>query len=301
MTAADEVAEQLYGAPLGDFVARRKEAAAAARKEGDRAGATAIGALPKPSTAAWVVNLLARESSDVVDSLVALGESLREAQEDLDPDALRSLGEQRRRLVAQVAKQAVALADDRGQKVGPSIRDEIEQTLQAALADATASDAVRTGRLIRSLEPNGFDAVDLDGAVAGGDSPRNRRSSSDAKKSVRPSQTDEVAEARRRKEELEGRRREFDEAKAELEAAREHAQRATSSREKAQRTRDDLRSERDNLRARLDEVEDELTRASAALRSAASESDDAADALSSAEDAESRARARYSALRKKGE
>lgn len=300
MRDLDEVAEQLYGAPLGDFVARRKEAAAAAREEGDRAGATAIGALPKPSTAAWVVNLLARESVDVVDSLVALGESLREAQEDLDPDALRSLGDQRRRLVAQVAKQAVALADDHGQKVGPSIRDEIEQTLQAALADAAASDAVRTGRLVRSLEPNGFDAVDLDGAVAGGDTPRNRPSSS-GKKSVRPSQTDEVAEARRRKEELEGRRREFDEAKAELEAARERAQRATSSREEAQRTRDDLHSERDDLRARLDEVEDELTRASAALRSAASESDDAADALSSAEDAESRARARYSALRKKGE
>jgi hypothetical protein len=228
---------------------------------------------------------------------VDLGESLRNAQDDLDPDALRSLGDQRRKLVAQVAGQAAALAENRDQKVGPSIRDEVEQTLQAALADAAAADAVRTGRLARALATNGFDAVDLDGAVAGGAAAVARPGRE--KKAHGSAGRDEIAEARRRKEELEGRRRELDEASAELEAARERARRSATARQQTETEHDGLRSERDELRARLEELEIRLTQSVSQLRSSSADADDAEDALASAEDAETRARSRYEALRKR--
>ncbi|MET0590643.1 MAG: hypothetical protein ABWZ77_05660, partial [Naasia sp.] len=90
-TALDDAAEHLYGVPLGEFVAERKAAASAVRAAGDKDGAAMIAALPKASTSAWVVDLLVREKPDLVDSLTELGGSLRDAQDDLDPAALRAL------------------------------------------------------------------------------------------------------------------------------------------------------------------------------------------------------------------
>jgi hypothetical protein len=56
----DEAAGELYGLPPEEFTAARKEREAAARGDGDRELARAIAGLGKPSTAAWVCNLLVR-------------------------------------------------------------------------------------------------------------------------------------------------------------------------------------------------------------------------------------------------
>lgn len=48
--------EDLYGVPPEDFLARRKELVAAAKKRGDAEAAASIGAARRPTTAAWVVN-----------------------------------------------------------------------------------------------------------------------------------------------------------------------------------------------------------------------------------------------------
>src|SRR5690606_28361559 len=44
--------------------------------------------------------------------------------------------------------------------------DDVAETLQAAMGDAAAQSAVRSGLLVRALESSGFDAVDLEGALA---------------------------------------------------------------------------------------------------------------------------------------
>src|SRR6516164_7323209 len=76
-------AEELYALSPGDFTAARDERAAQARAAGDRDLAQAIGGLRRPVVSAWLVNQLAREAGDQVAELVALGESLRQAQQDL--------------------------------------------------------------------------------------------------------------------------------------------------------------------------------------------------------------------------
>src|SRR5690606_9142966 len=59
--ALAEVARELYAGPPAEFVAARNARAAEVRRAGDRALATRVKALPKPSAPAWAVGLLARE------------------------------------------------------------------------------------------------------------------------------------------------------------------------------------------------------------------------------------------------
>lgn len=164
MSELEVVAAELLAVPLAEFIAARDSRAKATD---DPALATRIRSLRKPSPAAWLANLLVREQPDEVGQLLALGADLREAQQELDARELASLTKERRALVTAMARQAVALAAERGVKVSASVSEELAQTLLAALADAAAGDALRSGRLVRSLAVVGFEAVDLDGALAG--------------------------------------------------------------------------------------------------------------------------------------
>ena len=60
----DEVADELYAVPPEEFVALRTTRQDEAKADGDKALAKEIGALPKPSAAAWACNLLVREQRD---------------------------------------------------------------------------------------------------------------------------------------------------------------------------------------------------------------------------------------------
>ena len=75
--------EQLYAAPPDGFVAARAAAVAAARQAGDRDTAKRLGALKKPTVAAWLVNLLALRRPELLDELVELAAALRSAQRNL--------------------------------------------------------------------------------------------------------------------------------------------------------------------------------------------------------------------------
>jgi len=87
----DEVADELYEVPPEEFIALRTARQEEARAGGDKVLAKAIGALPKPSTAAWVSNLLVRAQRPEIEGLVELGGLLREAQENLAGDQMRAL------------------------------------------------------------------------------------------------------------------------------------------------------------------------------------------------------------------
>src|SRR5215831_659271 len=159
-------AEELYALSPGDFTAARDERVAQARTSGDRDLARAIGALRRPTVSAWLVNQLAREAGDQVGELLALGESLRQAQKDLAGEQVRELSAQRRRLVAGLVAEAKRLAERDGRPVGLQVEREVEATLQAALADAGAAAAVRAGCLASPLSYAGLGAGDEAGAVS---------------------------------------------------------------------------------------------------------------------------------------
>lgn len=156
----DDISERLYALPPEDFTAARDNEA---RSVDDKQLRAAVKALRRPTVPAWLVNRLAAEQPELMDQLLDLGPALAAAQQEGRGDALRELGQQRRALVAAVAGAAVDLG---GRPVTAQVRLEVEQTLEAALADPASDEAVRSGRLVRALTYAGFGGVDLDGAVA---------------------------------------------------------------------------------------------------------------------------------------
>ncbi|WP_051299154.1 hypothetical protein [Arthrobacter castelli] len=159
-------ADELYSLLPGDFTATRNARATEANRAGDKELGKQIRALPKPSMAAWLVNMLVRRRLEEIGNVLELGASLRQAQEDLDQQQLRELGGQRHELLAALVEQARSLADELDQKVSDPVADDVEQTLHAAMADADAAAAVSSGTLTRSLSSTGFEPVDLENAVA---------------------------------------------------------------------------------------------------------------------------------------
>ncbi len=157
-------AEELYAAARGEFTALRD--AQAKRWKADADLAAAVKSLRKPSLAAWVVNLLVRREADQVTQVLAVGEALRSAAADLDGDELRALTRQRRQLTAAVAQRARVTAAEAGVRLTSVVLDQVEDTLTAAMLDAGAGSAVRSGLLVTALAPTGIEPVDVSAAVA---------------------------------------------------------------------------------------------------------------------------------------
>ena len=154
-----EHAEELYGLLPEEFMAARTAAVKAARDDGDRDLAKAIQTLRRPTVAAWSVNLLARRRAELVEQVVSLGGSLREAQAMLQGQALRDLTRQRRQLVAAVTQEVRALAAAEGQKLSDAAVRQVEETLQAAMADPAAAEAVRSGLLAQPMASTGLESL----------------------------------------------------------------------------------------------------------------------------------------------
>ena len=264
-------ADVLYGMTVDDFTAARNDRVKAAKADGDKELAEALSKLTKPSVPAWVVNLLVRERADQISQLLELGASLREAQADLDREELRTLTAQRRRLVSAVASEGAAVADDYGHKLTSGVLDEVKQTLNAAMIDATAAEAVRSGRLLRTIAADGLEPADLSEAVALGDEDPSSSAGPSKSTHEKPNRPISLEEKRRAKER--------EQAAADAEAAAQDAEEA-AERERAasaavdeakklvtQKTResDDLREQLHQLRLQLTKAEDDLESAQDSL------------------------------------
>ena len=156
-----EAAEQLYAAPPEDFMTRRTEQVAAAKAAGDKALAKEIAALRKPTRSAWLVNLLARAAAPELTGLLEIGAALREAQQNLDGAELRTLSAQRHKVVNALSRQAVTLGAGADYTATEAVRQEVAQTLQAALADPEHAEQVRRGVLSQAVSYGGFGTIDL--------------------------------------------------------------------------------------------------------------------------------------------
>lgn len=160
------VADELYGLAREDFTTARTRHAKAARAAGDARLAAEIGALPKPTTSVWLLNILARDRPDALGSVLSLGSQMQRAQADGDGAELRTLAADQQPQLTAAATAAAEAAAARGVEVTKSVRTRVVQSLQAAMADPEAAGAVASGRLLRELASPGFGSVDLTGAVA---------------------------------------------------------------------------------------------------------------------------------------
>jgi hypothetical protein len=152
-----QIGDELYALPPSAFTAARDSQVAQARKDGDKALATELAALKRPTQAGWLVNLLALRRPDVVADLIELGGTIRAAQGSVPPTQLRDLSAQRRKALDAALAETTALARAAGQPAPSRAQlDEVEATLAAAMADDDAAAQVRAGRVLKSLHYSGF-------------------------------------------------------------------------------------------------------------------------------------------------
>ncbi|UXZ58557.1 hypothetical protein [Curtobacterium sp. Arg-1] len=293
MEFADVARELLLVAPQ-DFVAERTARQRAVRKD-DRALATAIGKLRKPAPAAWVIDLLAHDGA--LDDAVDLGPALRKAQADADPDAIRTLRRQRAEVVDALAQAGADLASDAGHPVTPAVLEQVRSTIEAAMADPHAGATVRSGLLVTALESVGFDAVDLDGALADPDAVPDAWSGSDAppipisqargarkaSRASRPAQRDAAepdAEPEPKRDPAADRKA----ARQAETAARTESRDADAALDTAEADLEQAEERRAELQRALEQAEAEITRREAARDEAEAASDRARDVLHAAQE-----------------
>ena len=160
-----DAAEELYAAAPAEFMASRTRLVAQARAAKDRALATQIGKLRKPSVAAGILNGLVRARPDLTERLVTVGEQLRAAQATMHLATMSALRPDRDALIADWLAGAREIAGAADSALSPAATDEIRDTVIAALASIEATEAVLAGHLNRALSYSGFGEVDLADAV----------------------------------------------------------------------------------------------------------------------------------------
>jgi hypothetical protein len=281
--AASKVVEQavreLYRLPPGEFTGARNARVKELRKQGDREAAEAVKALRKPTVAAWALNQLARTRSKDLERLIAAGEELRSAQEELlgggDRSAFQEAAAAERELVADLSADATTLASEAGER-GGGLREKVAETLHAAALDEEAAEELRTGRLTRERE-----AIGGFGAPGGGPAPTPSKRQAKPKPKKSPSRAKSAAAAdgddAERRQRLAAARTDERHAQRELEAAAKAV-------EHAQERADAAKTHADEAAQRAKTTAERLKEAKKAERAARKAYERAARALESAED-----------------
>jgi hypothetical protein len=168
MTSVD--ADDLYGLALDRFIPERAALVRTLRSAGEREQAATVGALRKPSVAAWAVNQLIRTQPRESEELFAAGDALREIQDGVlagsaDARDLRSAAAQERDAVDTLVAAARGLLSSGGHELSAATVERVAETLHAAALDDEARALVSEGRLVRELRHVGLGAG-LGAAVA---------------------------------------------------------------------------------------------------------------------------------------
>ncbi len=277
----DTVAGELYGGDLAEFVNARNAAAKAAKAEGDAELAAKIRELRKPTTAAAIVNRLARDDPGELRELAELGDELRDAHTRLAGDELRALTRRRGELVRRISHGLPSMSD--------SVSREVEATLEAVAADPDTAALALAGRLTSVAHQDTDQWFTLAATAA---------PPSSAKRPARMVEKAEPAAPKRPEKvrrQAEADRKERERARAERERLRKEA--AELAKERAVAERDLVRTERaaeqatarvEDLRTRLAEAEERAERATAEFEEAEEtfdRADKAATAVQKAADA----------------
>ena len=224
---SDEV-DALYALPLDEFTAARNALA-------KKLGSEAIRKLAKPSVPAWAVNQLARRERKRLGELLKSGETLqKQVLGGKAPSAaLREAQQHERQLVRDLVQRAETLLEDAGRPATAAMLERVSETLAAGAQTAEGRQALRAGRLTEELEPAGFEALT-------GLTPR------------RASPRDELAAARRAKEERRQERRHLEQEVRKLETRAAAAEREA---DEAGKAAERARAAADKAATRLAELE----------------------------------------------
>jgi DNA repair exonuclease SbcCD ATPase subunit len=248
-------AAALYAGRLEDFTAARDERSKAAKADGDKELAAAIGRLRKPTAAAWLVSMLLLHRPELVDEVAGLGAALRQAQQRLDGPEMRRLGRVRQEVIRRVGAEASTLAAELGSPSSTAVLEEVAHTFQAAATDAAAAAAVRSGLLTKAL-PTAVTSTDLRASLALPDLVDLEAAEPEAE----PLQRAETQPVRKRpsKRDAERAQKQRDQAERTVQAARDALDEKTGLVEDGRTRRLELEHGIEDLQQQLDDAEDAL-------------------------------------------
>lgn len=251
-TGLASAAVELLRVPLSGFVAERKRLAVAARDDGDDDLATAILALRKPSVAAWALNVLTAHRPDLLSELEQLGSALGDAQRSGDATALRTLGTERRSLIATLVTATVEAAAAEGASLSGAVIETVRQSLQAASADADLAAQVSSGRLTDAPTSSG---AGWGGVVGGPGSPSGRSTADGSLGTWGDGDGDPSDDDDDRRRRLRAR---LEAAERDEEAASSASEEATAFLDESAVRRSGLQRDREDLARRLEELDADI-------------------------------------------
>ncbi|MEA2457101.1 MAG: hypothetical protein QOC95_73 [Thermoleophilaceae bacterium] len=282
-----ELVEELYGAPLGEFTALRDSRAKELRKD-DRAAAEALKKLRKPSVPAWAVNQLSRRARDGLESLLAAGEALRQAQlGGGDRDAIRTASRDEREAVEQLVREAERALRESGRGPSAAALEDVRETLHAAASDDEARDLIERGVLTEARQAvglgggGGFGAAFAEMGEKQKPAPKKGRPAKGKGASKAGAGAEDAAQAERQAE-AERKRAARERAKA----ARAGLKAAEKAARDAGRAADTAERERDSAQEALDRAEEALALARRDSKAVDEQVDRARRDLESAADGE---------------
>src|SRR5437660_7992760 len=158
MAKLNDDIDELFKAPLTEFIAARKALAARLKKIGFASEADGVKALAKPSISAWTVNQLYWKHREEFDELIATAPRFRQAQTSGKMLNMREALDARREALSHLSDLASAILHSAGSNPSLDTLRRISTTLEALSAFASQSDGPTAGRLTHDIDPPGFDS-----------------------------------------------------------------------------------------------------------------------------------------------
>ena len=276
----EQVADELYGLAPGEFTEARDALVKRLRADKERELANQVKGLRRPTVAAWALNQLVRNRRKDVEALLAAGEELREAQEQLvgggDRSAFQRAAAKERELVAKLARDAASLAAEAGVGSSQGLEEKLISTLHAAALDEETAAELGAGRVLRERQAvagfgGGFDVAPAPSKPV----PKRAKQAKPPKEDAAKKERAAAAEAKAR-EELSAARLEERKAGRERDTAARAAARAAERARKAEERAAETGR-------RLDEAREELEGAQDQERAATERHESAVAAVAAAE------------------
>jgi hypothetical protein len=258
--ALEQAADELYGLPPDEFTAARDALVKQLRADKERELANQVKALRKPTVAAWALNQLVRNRRKDVERLLAAGDELRAAQEELvasgDRSGFQKAAAKERELVATLARDAAALAAEAGVGTSQGLEEKFVATLHAAALDEEVAAELGAGRVLRERQAvTGFGGIEL-GAAPSKPGPKRAEKPAKPSKDNAAKRKRQQAEEAKARQELSAARLEERSAGRERDAAAKAAARAADRLAKAEERAAEAARRLEEARGELEEAQE---------------------------------------------
>jgi hypothetical protein len=145
--------DRLYGAPLEQFVALRRELGAALRVAGELPASRLVATATKPTRTAWALNQVARRQPELLHALFDARDAAAAAQKQGDAEQVRTTVREYRTRLAGAVRAARDVLGEVGVEANAGQSRRIGESLQAASAGGVdARSKLLAGRLAQDVD-----------------------------------------------------------------------------------------------------------------------------------------------------